>query len=152
MNDNPIPTPDLPFSNEVIEYCAKRLGALRIRPDREWLQTDGLSILDYVSGAEHEKMIFEARRKIPRTSAFWEISEFYRFAMPVALFDVVNGPMDRFEHFELLYVRLLGEEARPWLPSLYLAVASSPALIPDCRKKYVARFNVNRLGIRTGSV
>jgi hypothetical protein len=92
-------------------------------------------------------MAREARTNLPQSHAVWEISDFYRWAMPLAIYDVMNGPMERFEYFELLYLRILGEESRHWLPSLYLAAIAAPQLLPEYRIKCFSRFDSDRLDV-----
>lgn len=139
------PRHDLPFPDEVIEYCANRLIALGLTPDREWLKPGDLTMPEVLTLGDQYKMAAEARLNIPNSLAIWETSDFYRRAIPLAIFDVLNGPMERFENFELLYLRILGEEARRWLPSLYLAAISSPNLLPEYRLHCFNQFVPDRL-------
>jgi hypothetical protein len=141
----PNPRPDLPFPQDVIDYCSRRLMSLGIPPDREWLKGANPTIVDALTGGDQAHMAAEARRSVPRSPAVWESSDFYRSAMPLAIFDVRFEPMKRFEHFELLYVRILGEDARPWIPSLYLAAVAAPYLTEDCRVECIQRFDPERL-------
>lgn len=147
VTDQPGPKQDQPFPDDVIRYCAERLFSLGIQPDREWLWTDSCPPHLLLIGGDQQKMAIGARTSVPRTTAIWETSELYRWAMPLAIFDVMNGPMDRFEHFELLYLRILGDEARRWLPSLYLAAISSPSLGPEHRIQCFNRFIPYRLDV-----
>ena len=146
MSADDSPRHDLPFPADVVRYCAARLTALGFPTDREWLKGEP-DIVEVLCGADQRKMAAEARKSLPQTHAVWETSDFYRCAIPLAIFDVTTGPMGRFEYFELLYLRILGEEGRPWLPSLYLAAITAPHLLPDFRIKYFNRFDADRLDV-----
>lgn len=52
----------------------------------------------------------------------------------VAAFDLAQERIDSFSAFRFLYERLLGAEARPWLPSAFCAAAALPHIRPDRRK------------------
>lgn len=73
----------------------------------------------------------EARNKIPKSNAFWELSDFFGYALPCAAFDVSEGRLDGFAAFKFLYERLLGARARPWLASLYAAAVALPNFRPS---------------------
>jgi hypothetical protein len=133
LSANSEPKPDLPFSAEIIDYCAKRLISLGIESDRDWLRTSEVTIFEALTLGDQTVMAAEARNKIPQSTAIWETSGFYRSALPLAVFDLRNGPFLRFDQFEFLYVKILGEGARAWLPSLFLAASASPCLDPHHR-------------------
>jgi hypothetical protein len=141
------PRADLPFPDHVIDYCTKRLIALGLKPDRAWMKAEKFTVVELISMSEQAAMASEAWQKVPKSGAIWETSDFYRWAIPLAIYDVLNGPMDRFEHFELLYLRILGEQARTWLPSLYLAAISSPAILPEYRIEFFNQFVPDRLDV-----
>lgn len=145
MSLGPNPRHDLPFPDDIIDYCSRRLLSLGIQPDRAWLKEGKPAILDALTGGDQSIQAAEARKSVPTSLAIWETREFYRWAVPLAIFDVRFDEMARFEHFELLYLRILGEEARPWLPSLYLAAIASPNVLDDHRVKCFDAFNSERL-------
>lgn len=49
-------------------------------------------------------------------------------------FDLAQGRLESFSAYRFLYERLLGAEARPWLPSAFCAAAALPHIPPDRRK------------------
>lgn len=119
-----MPKADPPFAPEVVRYISRRLRALGIAADRDWLDTSADEfdmLLD-----SHVNMLKAARRDIPTSWAQWEMADFYRYAIPPAVFDLSFGFIETYEAFAFLYERLLGREARPWLRSIYLAAAASP--------------------------
>lgn len=52
----------------------------------------------------------------------------------VAAFDLAQERISSFSAFRFLYERLLGAEARPWLPSAFCAAAALPQIRPERRK------------------
>lgn len=73
----------------------------------------------------------EARKAVPKSNAYWELADFFRYAVPCAAFDLDERRLDGFAGFKFLYVRLLGASARPWLASLYAAAVALPNCRPD---------------------
>lgn len=53
----------------------------------------------------------------------------------LAAFDLGQGRLTSFSAFRFLYERLLGAEARPWLPAAFCAAAALPHLHPDLRRR-----------------
>lgn len=53
----------------------------------------------------------------------------------VTAFDLVQGRIESFSAYRFLYERLLGAEARPWLPSAFCAAAALPQIEPERRKQ-----------------
>ncbi len=52
----------------------------------------------------------------------------------IAAFDLAQERIECFSAFRFLYERLLGAEARPWLPSAFCAAAALPQIRPERRK------------------
>lgn len=52
----------------------------------------------------------------------------------LAAFDLKEDSLLGFPAFRFLYERLLGPEARPWLPAAFCAAAALPQIVPDRRK------------------
>ena len=52
----------------------------------------------------------------------------------VSAFDLGQGRIDCFAAYRFLYERLIGADARPWLPAAFCAAASMPHLPPGKRK------------------
>lgn len=52
----------------------------------------------------------------------------------IAAFDLAQGALASFSAFRFLYERLLGPEARPFLPSAFCAAAALPQIRPEKRK------------------
>ena len=50
-------------------------------------------------------------------------------------FDLAQEKLTGFPAFRFLYERLLGPQARPWLPSAFCAAAALPQIRPDRRKR-----------------
>ena len=76
----------------------------------------------------------EIRSLTPDSSAIADAEPFMAPLVSVAAFDLGQGRIDGFSAFRFLYERLVGAEARPWLPSAFCAAASMPHLQPERRK------------------
>ncbi|MCV0383213.1 MAG: hypothetical protein K5799_07100 [Erythrobacter sp.] len=74
------------------------------------------------------------RLAIPSESGFATIEGFLGKLARVAAFDLAQERIGSFSAFRFLYERLLGAEARPWLPSAFCAAAALPHIRPDRRK------------------
>ena len=74
------------------------------------------------------------RGSIPVDSSFERIEGFVGKLTRVAAFDLAQERIDCFSAFRFLYERLLGADARPWLPSAFCAAAALPQIRPDRRK------------------
>ena len=59
----------------------------------------------------------------PSETAFEALEGFIGKLMRVAAFDLAQERIECFSAFRFLYERLLGAEARPWLPSAFCAAA-----------------------------
>ncbi|MEP5937712.1 MAG: hypothetical protein ABJ239_05250 [Erythrobacter sp.] len=74
------------------------------------------------------------REMIPDDSALHRIEAFIGKLTRVAAFDLSQNRISSFSAFRFLYERLLGAEARPWLPSAFCAAAALPQIQPEKRK------------------
>ena len=74
------------------------------------------------------------RQAIPSETGFEMIEGFVGKLTRVAAFDLAQERLCSFSAFRFLYERLLGAEARPWLPSAFCAAAALPQIRPDRRK------------------
>ena len=66
-----------------------------------------------------------------------EISAAEGFMGPLVVlsaFDLGQGRLNSFSAYRFLYERLLGADARPWLPGAFCAAAAFPHLQPERRK------------------
>ena len=76
----------------------------------------------------------EIRILIPDTSVISDAELFLAPLVSVSAFDLGQGRIDGFSAYRFLYERLIGPEARPWLPAAFCAAASMPHLQPERRK------------------
>lgn len=74
------------------------------------------------------------RALIPDSSSIEDAEPFLAQLVTVSAFDLGQGRIDNFAAFRFLYERLIGADARPWLPSAFCAAASMPHLQPEKRK------------------
>lgn len=74
------------------------------------------------------------RGAIPEVSGFDAIENYIGKLTRVAAFDLAQERLSSFSSFRFLYERLLGADARPWLPSAFCAAAALPQIRPSRRK------------------
>lgn len=74
------------------------------------------------------------RDMIPCETGFESVEGFIGKLTRVAAFDLAQERLGCFSAFRFLYERLLGAEARPWLPSAFCAAAALPQIRPERRK------------------
>ena len=74
------------------------------------------------------------RDLIPQEGTIGEIERFIGKLMRMATFDLSQERIASFSAFRFLYERLLGAEARPYLPAAFCAAAALPTIRPQQRK------------------
>ncbi len=74
------------------------------------------------------------RAMIPAEGTPGEIERFIGKLIRMAAFDLEQQRLTSFSAFRFLYERLLGAQARPYLPSAFCAAAALPSIRPDQRK------------------
>ena len=74
------------------------------------------------------------RDLIPQEGTIGEIERFIGKLMRLATFDLSQERIASFSAFRFLYERLLGAEARPYLPAAFCAAAALPTIRPQQRK------------------
>jgi hypothetical protein len=62
------------------------------------------------------------------------IDDFIGKLVRMTAFDLGQGCIESFSAYRFLYERLLGADARPWLPSAFCAAAALPQIEPERRK------------------
>ncbi len=77
----------------------------------------------------------DIRACIPDDSGLDSIEPFMTPLLLVSAFDLGQGRLTTFGAYRFLYERLIGAEARPWLPGAFCASAALPHLHPDLRRK-----------------
>ena len=76
----------------------------------------------------------EIRALVPESSSIKDAEPFLAQLVTMSAFDLGQGRIDGFAAFRFLYERLIGADARPWLPAAFCAAAAMPHLQPDKRK------------------
>lgn len=74
------------------------------------------------------------REQIPAENDFVGLETFMGKLLRVTAFDIAQDRLEGFSAYRFLYERLLGAEARPFLPSAFCAAAALPQIRPDRRK------------------
>ena len=74
------------------------------------------------------------RRELPVGESFDGLEAFIGKLVRVTAFDLAQERIECFSAYRFLYERLLGPEARPWLPSAFCGAAALPQIRPNRRK------------------
>ena len=74
------------------------------------------------------------RLKVPDETTLDGIETYMGKLLRVTAFDLAQERLHGFSAYRFLYERLLGAEARPWLPSAFCAAAALPQIRPERRK------------------
>jgi len=75
------------------------------------------------------------REVIPSETYFDGIDDFMGPMIRIAAHDLAQEKLGSFSAFRFLYERLLGAQARPWLPAIFCAAAALPQIRPERRKR-----------------
>ena len=74
------------------------------------------------------------RRDLPVAEGFDGLEDFIGKLVRVTAFDLAQERIECFSAYRFLYERLLGPDARPWLPSAFCGAAALPQIRPNRRK------------------
>ena len=74
------------------------------------------------------------RAMIPAEGTMGEVERFVGKLIRMAVFDLKAEHLKSFSAFRFLYERLLGAEARPYLPAAFCAASALPQVRPSQRK------------------
>lgn len=77
----------------------------------------------------------DIRACIPEDSGLDATEPFMTPLLMVTAFDLGQGRLTTFGAYRFLYERLVGAEARPWLPAAFCASAALPHLHSELRRK-----------------
>ena len=75
------------------------------------------------------------RETVPDDSGLDQVEPFLAPLVTLTAFDLGQGRLTSFAAYRFLYERLIGAEARPWLPAAFCAAAALPHLHPELRRK-----------------
>ena len=76
----------------------------------------------------------ELRGAMPCEISFDGLDDYLGRLIRVTAFDLAQERLNGFSAYRFLYERLLGADARPWLPSAFCAAAALPQIRPERRK------------------
>jgi hypothetical protein len=74
------------------------------------------------------------RVSVPGEGTIGEVERFISQLVRLAIFDLEQERIASFSAFRFLYERLLGPQARPYLPAVFCAAAALPIIRPEQRK------------------
>ena len=76
----------------------------------------------------------QVRVHVPEDSGLDHVEPFMAPLVTMTAFDLGQDRLSGFAAYRFLYERLIGANARPWLPGAFCAAASLPHLHPDKRR------------------
>jgi hypothetical protein len=74
------------------------------------------------------------RGQVPVETGFDTLEAYIGKLVRIAAFDLAQERIESFSAFRFLYERLLGADARPFLPSAFCAAAALPQIRPEKRR------------------
>lgn len=123
------------FSSSEQRYIKRSLDIGLGRRDafRLWARDDAetASIRRQYVAYQDLKALRVIRRREERLDG---IDDFIGKLIRVTAFDLGQQRIESFSAYRFLYERLLGADARPWLPSAFCAAAALPQIEPERRK------------------
>jgi hypothetical protein len=123
------------FAGAAQRYIRRSLDVAFDRKDAIALWSRDVNEAASISAQYHfYDRLSEIRALVPDSSAIADAEPFMAPLVSVSAFDLGQGRLDGFSAYRFLYERLLGAEARPWLPAAFCAAASMPHLQPERRK------------------
>lgn len=75
------------------------------------------------------------RREMPAADSLDSVAGYIGKLIRVTAFDLAQERIECFSAYRFLYERLLGAEARPWLPAAFCGAAALPQIRPNRRKR-----------------
>lgn len=79
------------------------------------------------------ELIDQVRELVPDDTALDNAERLLGPLIRMSAFDLSQGRLSTFPEYRFLYERLIGAQARPWLPAAFCAAASLPNLHPNKR-------------------
>ncbi len=74
------------------------------------------------------------RESVPEDSGLERVEPFMAPLVTISAFDLGQDRLQSFGAYRFLYERLIGANARPWLPGAFCAAAALPHLHPERRR------------------
>lgn len=85
----------------------------------------------------------DIRERLPEDSGLEWIEPFMAPLVTVSAFDLAQDRLPSFSAYRFLYERLIGAEARPWLPGAFCAAAALPHIAPEKRRDLLQSISEN---------
>ena len=83
------------------------------------------------------------RDRLPENSGLEWIEPFMVPLVTMTAFDLAQDRLPGFSAYRFLYERLIGAEARPWLPGAFCAAAALPHIAPEKRRGLLQSLSEN---------
>lgn len=122
------------------EACEQRyikrgldIGLGRTDAFKLWARSEGESAAIRAQYVVYQELKW-LRDHMPHEGSLDAVETYIGKLTRVAAFDLGQEKLSSFSAFRFLYERLLGAEARPWLPSAFCAASALPQIRPERRK------------------
>jgi hypothetical protein len=124
------------FSSASQRYIRRSLDVAYDRSDAIAIWSrDSVEAYSIETQASHYVALGALRALVPDSSDLEQLHSFMGPLIGLSGFDLGQNRLDGFGAYRFLYERLLGANARPWLPSAFCAAASLPNLNPIKRRQ-----------------
>ena len=133
------------FSSATQRYIRRSLDIGLDRDDamRRWSR-DVVEAASIRAQARIYDRLPDIRACIPEDSGLDSIEPFMTPLLTVTAFDLGQGRLTTFAAYRFLYERLVGPEARPWLPAAFCAKRPQPPRVGRCASRPFIRHGSKR--------
>ncbi len=114
----------------------------RDRAMRRWSR-DSLEQVNIKVQAKVYDRLPQIRDRLPENSGLEWLEPFMAPLVTISAFDLAQGRLPSFSSYRFLYERLIGAEARPWLPGAFCAAAALPHIAPEKRRDLLQSMSEN---------
>lgn len=112
--------------------------SLDIAPGRGDVEARWARNADEASSIRQQAAIYREipllRQLLRHVEGLESLEPFMGTLIRLTAFDLAQGRLSCFSAYRFLYERLLGAEARPWLPGAFCGAAALPVIRPDRRR------------------
>ncbi|AKM11151.1 hypothetical protein [Croceicoccus naphthovorans] len=109
------------------------IGLSRADPYDRWARNS-----DEAASIRRQHLAYQELRSLrahlPAMRSGDRMQDFMGRLIAVTAVDLAEGCLHGFAAYRFLYERLLGPEARPWLPAAFCAASALPQIVPERRK------------------
>ncbi|TIX49115.1 hypothetical protein [Alteraurantiacibacter aquimixticola] len=124
------------FSADEQAFITRSLDVFMGRGDafKSWASSEGGDYSSIRAQYLAYRELRVLRSKVPDVAAMDGVADFIGTLTRISAQDLAHEMIESFSAYRFLYERLLGAEARPYLPAAFVAAAALPQIRPDTRK------------------